>query len=299
VTRALVLFALLLMAGVAVYLSERQPAQPPVDPAPLANLVGDAGRTLGRVPAAAVRISDEEEIAAGTQLARAIAQAMEPPPGQLQAYVERVGAKVSAQARRRLPWAFHVDASLASVNAFALPGGHIFVGLGLMALMTTEDALAAVLAHEVEHVDHYHCADRYSAERARRGSVIGAIVQLPIDLFQAGYSKTQEQEADLEGVRLAAAAGYAPLAVVELFDAMARAARQGDSPRQRAGSPVEEAIRIPADAIDAYFRSHPPVAERITRIRDVVRQERLGAGRAAAPIDPSVAASARRLRRGG
>ena len=285
--RLIVVVGILGVVAAAVFYAQRERAQPRVDPAPLVNVLGDVQQTVGRVPASATRMSDAEEIAVGNALA-----GIQPSTSgtELGAYVARVGTDVARGARRRLPYTFHVVASPDMVNAFALPGGHVFIGTGLIALMATEDELAAVLAHEIEHIDHYHCVDRYQAERIAGGApVVGAIVQLPLDVFAAGYSKTQELEADAEGTRLAAVAGYSPLAVIGLFEAMQREA--GGQPQKgqtsRAGSPVEEVLSIPVGTIEGYFRSHPPAAERIVRINDVVRQDRLDANRRTRPLEPS------------
>jgi Zn-dependent protease with chaperone function len=154
-----------------------------------------------------------------------------------------------------------------------------------MALMHTEDELAAVLAHEVEHVDHYHCIDRYvQARAAGQIPVVGALAQLPVALFEAGYAKTQELEADADGTRLAARAGYAPLAIVALLQAMEERRGGGAHLANRPASPVHEVLSVPGDVLEGYFRSHPPEAERIARITDVVTSDRLVRAQALRPL---------------
>lgn len=284
-TRLIVVVGVLVVVAAALFQAQRQRVQPRVDAAPLVNVLGDVQRAAARVPASAMRMSDAEEIAVGDALA---GRQQASSGTALDAYVGRVGARVSRGARRRLPYVFHVIASPHAVNAFALPGGHVSISTSLIALMATEDELAAVLAHEIEHIDHYHCVDRYQSRRIARGVPgLGAMMQLPLEVFAAGYSKTQELEADAEGTRLAAAAGYSPLAVLRLFEAMERTPGQQPKRAQasRAGSPVEEALSIPGRTIEGYFRSHPPAAERIARIKDVVRQDRLDAGRRTRPLE--------------
>ena len=78
--------------------------------------------------------------------------------------MSRVGAKLAHNAHRNLPYKFHYLPDDYLVNAFALPGGHIFIGKGLLNLMDTEDELASVLGHEVEHVDLGHAV---SASKSR------------------------------------------------------------------------------------------------------------------------------------
>src|SRR6266478_5626460 len=127
-------------------------------------------------------------------------------------YLTRVGEQVARDAHRRLPYKLHYLPSPYLINAFALPGGHVYVGGGLLSLMDSEDELAAVIGHEIEHIDHYHCADRAQQEQALRKIPLGGLVALPIEVFEAGYSKDQELEADREGTHLAAQAGYSATA---------------------------------------------------------------------------------------
>src|SRR5436309_3777682 len=92
------------------------------------------------------------------------------------------------------------------LNAFSLPGGPVYIGEGMLDLMTNEDELASVLAHEVEHIDHYHCVERVQVEAQLRKldlDVVGALVEIPLDILQAGYHKDEEFEADREGMYLA------------------------------------------------------------------------------------------------
>ena len=92
-----------------------------------------------------------------------------------------------------------------------------------MTLMQSEDALAAVLGHEVEHVDLRHCAERVQTEqRLRNLGPLGDLLGLPVEIFIAGYSKDQEIEADRNGTALAVEAGYSPLGILQLFKEFAR-----------------------------------------------------------------------------
>jgi predicted Zn-dependent protease len=159
------------------------------------------------------------------------------------------------------------------VNAFALPGGHVFIGAGLVAMMDSEDQLAGVLGHEVEHIDHYHCAERVQLEARLRNlnlGVVGALLQIPVEVFQAGYTKDQELEADGEGTRLAARTGYAPEGAVRLFEKFAKLERESSRP---AHTPQEEAARAALQTLQGYFRSHPPAEERIAYLRRTLPPE--------------------------
>ncbi|MCI0348493.1 MAG: M48 family metalloprotease, partial [Acidobacteriales bacterium] len=184
-------FILVLAIGVgALVLSQKR--KPQVDPGPnaLVNMVADAQREASRVPARLTRISDSEEISIGDQMAQQYlvtiwSRNLSPDDGLVQAYVERVGNRVMPYASRKLPYRFHYIPDQNFYNAFALPGGQVFIGKGLISLMRNEDELASVLAHELEHVDLYHCAERVQIEARMRNVPLGSLVTLPMRLFQA------------------------------------------------------------------------------------------------------------------
>src|SRR5262249_38003265 len=153
------------------------------------------------------------------------------------------------------------------INAFALTGGHIYVGAGLLSMMDSEDELAAVIGHEIEHVDHYHCAERLQLEEALRKIPLGGLVGLPMERFEAGYSKDQEMEADREGTRLAAASGYSPNGAIRMFEAFDALHKQYQA---RARSPQEEVSNVALQTVEGYFRSHPLPSERIAQIQRLI-----------------------------
>jgi len=171
VKRGLGFLTVLLLAIGALYFAQRRNRQDAVSPDALVNVTADWQRDLTRVPMNVTRISDDEEMRIGDQLAQQYAVAR--PVGTaehraLEQYVNGIGQQVALHARRKLPWHFHLLADPGLINAFALPGGHIFIGSGLLAQMKSEDELAFVLGHEIEHVDHYHAAEQVQME-ARLG----------------------------------------------------------------------------------------------------------------------------------
>lgn len=237
----------------------------------------DAQHEMTRLPARIDRMSDADEIELGNRMAAAYLGSRSPAAKQsskdaaTEAYVQRVGERAAAGARRRLPYTFHYIADPAFVNAFALPGGHVFVGRGLLALMRSEDALAAVLGHEVEHIDLRHCADRAQTEAHLRNlGAIGDLVGLPAEIFMAGYSKEQEMEADRDGTALAVIAGYSPMGILQLFEEFEKLERRAGGDNGPARSPVDEAAQISLDTLQGYFRSHPPAAERAQQVRSLM-----------------------------
>jgi predicted Zn-dependent protease len=278
---------MLLLTAALIWSQVKKP-EAPVGPQPIVNLIADSEHELMRLPVAFAPLSDSEEIRIGKELEQEYASLLQAPSEENRAqenyvenYVQKVGARVAAHAHRKLPYRFHYIPGLSFVNAFALPGGGVFIGGGLMSLMTSEDALAAVLGHEIEHIDHYHCAERVQIEAALRRVPLGELVGIPVEIFVAGYSKSQELEADREGTKLAAAAGYSPQGAIELFEAFARFEPEK---RARTGTPAEEITGIAGDALDGYFRSHPPSAERIDEIRRLIADGELPDRRNTTPL---------------
>lgn len=124
-------------------------------------------------------------------------------------YVTRVGRRVlRGMPRRAFGFEFAVVDQM-EPNAFALPGGYVFVSRGLLALANSEDELACVLGHEIIHSAHRHAAQQQA--------LAGAINPLAMPWLRAGkvagYSRDMEREADRDGQKLCAAAGYDPMAM--------------------------------------------------------------------------------------
>jgi predicted Zn-dependent protease len=294
------LISIIVLTIAALILSEKRKVDAPVRPDPILYFVADAERELGRLPVAATRLPDREEIQIGDELARRFAS-FSSYSGQDQAgikqvepYLEQVGLRVAAHAHRKLPYRFHYVPNPDFINAFALPGGHVFVGAGLMALMDSEDELAAILGHEIEHIDHYHCAERVQLEARLRHLPLGELVELPIQLFEAGYSKDQELEADREGTRLAVWASYSPLGAIRMFWAFDRLYREYIV---RARTPQEELTQVALETLTGYFRSHPPPAQRIEQINQMIADEHWGNLTSERPFEVSYVFWTERARR--
>ena len=203
------LFAgIVVLAAASVVVSELRKVDVPPSPAPLLYLIADTEQELTRMPVSFTRMSDEEEIRIGNELARSYGGPNEehdktPESRIIEHYLTHVGEDVARNAHRRLPYKFHYIPDEYMINAFALPGGHVYVGGGLLQLMDSKDELAVVLGHEIEHIDHYDCAERVQREEALKHIPLELILSLPIEVFEAGYSKNQELRADRDGTRLA------------------------------------------------------------------------------------------------
>lgn len=270
-----IIFAGIVLLGVAaVVVSERQKVNQPASPAALLYLVADTEQELTRMPVSFARMSDAEEIRIGNELASHYTsmgpRENTPENTIVEHYIARVGTELATHARRILPYKFHYIPNSNFINAFALPGGHVYVGAGLIALMDSEDELAAVIGHEIEHIDHYHCSDRVQQEEALRRIPLGGLVAIPIEVFEAGYSKDQELEADREGTRLAVQTGYSASGAIRMFETLERLQKEYQA---QAKTPQEEVSQVAEQALEGYFRSHPLPSERIAQVQKMIASE--------------------------
>ncbi|HEX2189516.1 MAG TPA: M48 family metalloprotease [Longimicrobiaceae bacterium] len=209
-------------------------------------------------------VSESQEIQMGQQAAQEAAQSLGlVDDDALQAYVQRLGARLAAESERPgLPWAFRVVDD-ATPNAFALPGGYIFVTRGMLNLMDSEAELAAVLGHEIGHVTARHSVTQITrAQLAQLGLGVGSILfpsaaqQLGglasggLQLLFLSHGRDAERQADELGFKYALREGYD---VREMDDIFASLQRIGDTQGQ---SPVP-----------SWASTHPAPEERIRAAR--------------------------------
>jgi len=274
--RAVMFFVVLLVGVAALFFSQRRHESTPVSANAVVAIAADAQRDLTRAPMRLTRLSDEEEIAVGKELAQQYSlpeDRLTPEEQGLANYLRRIGNSVALHAHRRLPYSFHLVPDRAMINAFSLPGGPVYVGEGLLDRMTSEDQLANLLGHEIEHIDHYHCAERVQIEARLRHlnlDIVGAIVQIPFSVWQAGYNKDEELEADREGMRLAVLSGYSPYGAVSLFEEFSKLHSEYVIHAQ---SPEEELSQLAIQSLQGYFRSHPLPSERLAQANRLIAQE--------------------------
>jgi predicted Zn-dependent protease len=207
-------------------------------------------------------VSESQEIEIGRQSAAAAeSQLGLVDDAQLQDYVQRLGIQLAgASERPSLPWTFRVVDD-PTPNAFAAPGGYIFVTRGLLALMGNEAEFVSVLGHEIGHVTARHAVSRMSRQQlAQIGLGVGSMVSPTIakfgDLAAGGlgvlflsYGREDERQADDLGYDYALAQNYDVREMVNVFAALQQSAKlAGQSP------------------VPSWLASHPYPAERITLI---------------------------------
>lgn len=181
-------------------------------------------------------------------------------------YVLDIGLRLAnVSEMKTLPWRFTV-LNTPVVNAFALPGGFVYITRGLLALANNEAEVAGVLAHEIGHVTAHHGAERQS--RATGIGLLGALAgiltgsgavqqlgQQVGGLYIAGYSRDQEHEADQLGVKYLGLAGYPREAMA---DFLKRMQAQTEYAKKLAGNEGKES------QFD-FFASHPHTDDRVSR----------------------------------
>lgn len=227
-------------------------------------------------------MSREREIALGeeskAQLTESYGGAYGSPA--TQAYITEIGSRLSALTEAdnpTLPWEFTLlDSEV--VNAFALPGGKVFVSRGLVSRLENEAELACVIGHEIGHVTAEHVDERISRQMIVTGAAIavGVAAQeadeqwvrqatpLVVGVGATGYllkfGRDQELEADQLGMRYAARAGYNPAGMVGVLTVLREEAGEGSG------------------ALDELFSTHPDPDRRIAEARKRLERQYEGGG---------------------
>jgi len=208
--------------------------------------------------------SQEEEVAIGRQAAGNILGAAPlVQDAKLQQYVNRVGRWIASQSERPdLDWHFGVIESN-DLNAFAAPGGYIFVTKGLYRLLQSESELAGVLAHEVGHVIKKHhlkilqqsrlvdMGGKALAKQMGENEHIKSLIGSGAEIFARSLDKNAEFEADRVAVILAARAGYDPFGLPTVLQDIGHVAKDDNR-------------------IALLFKTHPPPDDRLAELGDAI-----------------------------
>jgi predicted Zn-dependent protease len=161
---------------------------------------------------------------------------------ELNAYVEAIGRRMIPFApRRNFDYTFHI-VDQAAPNAFALPGGYIYVSRGLLTLVNSEDELACVIGHEITHAAERHAAGRQEYMRRMNPLSMGYMRAGKV----AAYGRDQERDADRGGQMIAARAGFDPLGMATFLQDM----------------DAMERLTIGWSRLPNFFASHPTSPER-------------------------------------
>jgi beta-barrel assembly-enhancing protease len=226
-----------------------------------------------------VAMSVDQEKALGLQSAPEMAAQMggEVSPSDPDAQrVAAVGARIVQRSNAgRSPYAdsfrFHLLNDPETVNAFALPGGQIFITEGLLRRLTSEAQLAGVLGHETGHVVHRHSAEQMA--KGQLGALLGAAAGVATDdgsgqgrntqliaavvnqMIQLRYSRQDESEADRYGVDAMAEAGDPPRAMLEVLEILKSASKGERPPEFLSSHPLPE-TRI--QELQAYIQQKHP-----------------------------------------
>jgi predicted Zn-dependent protease len=202
----------------------------------------------------------------------------------LEQYVDAVGARLAAQVERRdISYTFTVVDSN-EVNAFALPGGYVYVTRGLLAQLNSEAELAAVLGHELGHISARHGVRQASSAQVTRLSVGVLSIFFPAareagldrtlgmlaSAFARGYGREHELEADRLGANYLAAADYTPRAMQDVLTTLKAHA---ELERQRAAAAGRD-----ARPYHGLFATHPDHDKRLAEIIAHVTSEQATAG---------------------
>ena len=222
-----------------------------------------------------VAMTPEQEIAIGYQSAPQMAAQMGgiSRNSQAVALVQRVGeglVRSSVAAKSPYKFSFHVLADPKTVNAFALPGGPIFITEGLLRQLKTEAELAGVLGHEIGHVIARHSSERLAKQQLTQG-LLGALIvgsgdystaqigQVVGSMINMSYGREDEIESDSLGIRIMTEAGYDPRAMIRVMEVLAKASGGSRQPEFMSTHPAPEnrAERIQQEIAKRYPKGLP------------------------------------------
>ena len=216
----------------------------------------------------AISLSPEQEIAIGLQSAPGMAQQHGGlhPDNRYQALVDNVGNKlIISSVAKQTPYRyeFHLLADENTINAFALPGGQIFITYALFSQLENEDQLAGVLGHEIGHVLGKHSNERITDSKYWQTLIMGAgAIDMGAVASQIGNGtllkngREDELESDELGVHFMLDAGYNPMEMIGVMEILKAAAGPNRAPEFQSTHPdPENRIEKIKEAIDKYKKA--------------------------------------------
>jgi predicted Zn-dependent protease len=229
-------------------------------------LNGFAAAVALSVTASGCAISTQQEVEMGAQYAAEINRQLPlVRDGSANSIINQIGDRIARTGQRGFNYTFYIVNSDV-VNAFAVPGGHVYVNRGLIERTRNYAELAGVLAHEIGHVEHRHGAEQM--ERMQRASLgvnlayiltgrqpspaEQTVVNAAGTAYFARHSRSAENEADESAVPMLIAAGINPNGMVTMFELL-----------------LSLQSRQPS-AIEGWFSTHPTTSDRIDHTRSVI-----------------------------
>lgn len=263
--RLVLLLLLFIGGGILSVQLARQKVQTPLESSLTRTyqVLGRPVQSLDRAFSRVIPVDSLDEQVYGEAIA--VRYAMNPGDAATQAYLQEILDQLAAFAKK--PFSYKVFLLPHKVpNAFALPGGVILVTEGLLEILGSEAELAAVLAHEMGHIERGHCfsAVKFQLLLAKlQAPTLGKLADFAVGLMlRHAFSKTQEEEADNYAFALILQTPYDPAAVAGAFASLQAYSRRGGSIRNQ---------RRPADPLKDYFMTHPPLDLRIEKYAQAAR----------------------------
>ena len=224
--------------------------------------------------AALFGLSEQDEIQAG----REVAAKAEKEYGGVLPYNDPMSVRVRAigqqfanlSARKNVPYTYKVLANDKVLNAFAAPGGPIYVTRKLVTTTSNDAELAYVLGHETGHIDRKHIVESVEKQqkagilvgvlgailgKGKRGNIVGTLGGVALNVWQSGYGRDQEKESDVVGVRWMSQLGYDPQAAISMLGKLDDGKGSG--------------------FLDKYMASHPQPKDRQTIVASLIQTEKL------------------------
>lgn len=249
------------------------------------NSVAEIGEGLlhsaHRVGGMLTAVSDKEEMEIGDGIDKQINNSFvnkELDNSELGKYITEVGNRLTEHVKRKdMKYKFHILETW-HPTAHAAPGGHIYITTGLLMVLRSESELAAVLGHEIAHVDAKHCIGiiQYKVKAGKiTGSGIGALADIGFGmLFRPGYSEAQETEADLASVYLLYKAGYHPAAIKYALERIDKY-ESSDEYKNKSATPVGDTLKAVGGLVQRYFLSHPAARDRFAKVDKYIAENNL------------------------
>lgn len=230
-----------------------------------------ASGTIVTAGACASAISPQQEAQIGAQASADInAQLPIVKDASLNNYINTLGNQIASRGQRGIQYRFYIVNSN-QVNAFAVPGGYVYVNRGLINLTANASELVGVLGHEISHVELRHSVQQMEAmQKTNVGFALasillgkaspgvqqaaGTVANVGATAYFAKFSRTDENQADANAIPLMIGAGYDPVGLTTMFQRLLQ--QQQSSPR----------------AVEGWFSTHPTTQDRIAATTSMINQ---------------------------